>query len=82
MHELPALFLSAQQSSVLGLAVRAVAFADMGSEGTGDISFRTKARQHYGSALNGMRTIVNDWQELSSDHVLLAMLLVDNFEVR
>lgn len=81
MHELPMLFLSAQQDSVLWLAVRAVAFADIRNENTGNVSFHTKSRQHYGAALNRMRTVINDQQNLGDDRILFSMLLIDNFEV-
>lgn len=81
MHELPMLFLSVQQDSVLWLAVRAVAFADIRNENTGNVSFHTKSRQHYGAALNRMRTVINDQQNLGDDKILFSMLLIDNFEV-
>lgn len=81
LHELPGLYLGAEQDSVLWLAVRALAFADMRNESIGDVSFHTKARQHYGAALNRMRVNINEGQDLGSDHVLAAMLLIDNFEV-
>ena len=82
MHDLPAFFFDAKPDSVLWLAVRALAFADMRNESAEDAPFSTKARQHYGAALSRMRTMVTDGQELGSDDVLYAMLLVDNFEVR
>jgi hypothetical protein len=81
MHELPILFLSVPQDSVLWLAVRAVAFADIRNESTGNVSFHTKSRQHYGAALNRMRTVINDQQNLGDDKILFSMLLIDNFEV-
>lgn len=80
MHDLPAFFLDAQPDSVLWLAVRALGFADMRNESAEDAPFSTKARQHYGAALSCMRTMINEGQELGSDHVLYAILLVDNFE--
>ena len=61
--------------------MRALAFADMKNDRIGDVSFHTKARQHYGAALNRMRVNINEGQDLGSDHVLAAMLLIDNFEV-
>lgn len=75
------LFLGVQQDSVLWLAVRAVAFADTRNESTGNVSFHTKSRQHYGAALNRMRTVINDQQSLGDDRILFSMLLIDNFEV-
>jgi hypothetical protein len=81
MHELPMLFLSVEQDSVLWLAVRAMAFADMRNESSGNIPFHTKSRQHYGAALNRMRTVLNDQQDLADDKILFSMLLIDNFEV-
>jgi hypothetical protein len=83
MSGLPTLVFTAEQGSVLWLAVRAVAFADMRDETSGSVPFHVKARQHYGAALNRMRAVIADGQEdLGSDAVLTAMLLVDNFEVR
>jgi hypothetical protein len=82
MDELPMLYQTAQPNSVLWLAVRAVAFADMKNQSAGNVPFSVKARQYYGAALNRMRTMVSNPEELGSDHVLLAMLLIDNFEVR
>lgn len=46
-----------------------------------DVPFSAKAQKHYGLALNSMRQIINDQQELGSDLVLSSMLLIDNFEV-
>lgn len=69
MHELPILFLSVQQDSVLWLAVRAVAFAGIRNESAGNVSFHTKSRQHYGAALNRMRTVLNDQQNLGDDKI-------------
>jgi hypothetical protein len=54
----------------------------MRHETSGSVPFHVKARQHYGAALDGMRAVIADGQEdLGSDSVLTAMLLVDNFEV-
>jgi hypothetical protein len=81
MHDLPMLYLSAPPDSLLCLAVRAVAFADMRNSSAGNAPFHIKARQHYGAALNSMRIIVRDQQDLTNDSVLSAILLIDNFEV-
>lgn len=81
MHELPILFQSAERDSVLWLAVRALAFADLKNETSGDIPFQTKARQHYGAALSRMRSVVYNQQDLSNDEILFSMILIDNFEV-
>ncbi len=81
MHELPMLFQSAEPDSVLWLAVRAVAFADLREESAGNVPFRIKARRSYGAALESMRVIITDQQKLDDDHILSAMLLIDNFEV-
>jgi hypothetical protein len=75
------LFHEAPRDSVLWLAVRAVAFADMRNESAGNVPFHVKARQHYGAALNKMRTVIDDQQDLGDDSVLSAMILIDNFEV-
>lgn len=75
------LFHDAEHNSVLWLAVRAMAFADMRNQRAENVPFQVKARQHYGAALNGMRAVVADQQDLGDDRVLLAMLLIDNFEV-
>jgi hypothetical protein len=81
MHDLPTLCLSEPPDSVLGLAVRAVAFADLRNESAGNVPFYIKAQQHYGAALNRMRMIVQNQQDLASDRILSAVLLIDNFEV-
>lgn len=81
MHDLPMLYLSALPDSILWLAVRAVAFADMRTESAGNTPFYIKARQHYGAALNCMRTLIANQQDLADDRVLSAILLIDNFEV-
>lgn len=81
MHELPMLFQSAEPDSVLWLAIRAVAFADLREESAGNVPFRIKARHSYGAALTSMRAIIADQQNLDDDHILSAMLLIDNFEV-
>jgi hypothetical protein len=81
MHDLPVLFFDTEPHSVLWLAVRAVAFADIRNESSGTIPFHIKARQHYGAALNRMRTVITDQDNLDDDRVLSAMLLIDNFEV-
>ncbi|KAI0127527.1 hypothetical protein BJ170DRAFT_625787 [Xylariales sp. AK1849] len=80
MHDLPILYLNSPPESVLWLAVRAVALADMRHELTADVTFHAKARQHYGAALSRMREIAEDGQELADDRVLAAVLLIDDFE--
>ncbi|KAK9236696.1 hypothetical protein V1525DRAFT_197763 [Lipomyces kononenkoae] len=80
MHDLPMLYLSAPPKSILWLAVRAMAFADMRHLRSEDIPFPTKALRYYGAALSLLRRIAVDEQRLDDDRVLLALLLVDNFE--
>lgn len=81
MHDLPTLYFSAPPDSILWLAVRAMAFADMRNEDAGDGPFYIKARQHYGAALNRTRMLAHNQQNLASDPILSAILLIDNFEV-
>ncbi|KAH8899986.1 hypothetical protein GQ53DRAFT_676167 [Thozetella sp. PMI_491] len=81
MHDLPSLFQGAQPDSALYLAVRAVAFADMKNESAEGVPFYIKARQQYGATLNRVRAMVNNRDDLGSDQVLSAMLLIDNFEL-
>jgi len=81
MHDLPMLYLSAPPDSILWLAVRAVAFADMRNESAGNVPFYIKARQHYGAALNSTRMMIHNQQDLANDRVLSAILLIDNFEL-
>ena len=81
MHDLPMLYLSATPESVLWLAVRAVAFADMKHATVGEIGFYIMARQHYGAALSRIRAAAHEEQELTNDHILAATLLIDNFEI-
>jgi hypothetical protein len=82
LHNLPVLYQDAQPGSVLWHAVRAVAFADMRHFCDGEVSFSVKARRSYGAALAGIRANVANDQELTTDHLLAALLLVDSFEVR
>jgi hypothetical protein len=81
MNDLPMLYLSAPPESILWLAVRAVAFADMRNQSAGNVPFNIKARQYYGAALNRTRMVVHDQQNLANDRILSAILLIDNFEV-
>lgn len=81
MHDLPALYFSAPPKSALWQAVRAVAFADMNRANTGRNDFQTMARQCYGATLSRIRAAAQEEQELANDHVLAAILLIDNFEV-
>jgi hypothetical protein len=81
MQNLHTLYLSAPPESVLWLAVRALAFADMRNSRAGNVPFSIKARRNYGAALTRMREIANNEQELVDDRVLAALLLIDNFEV-
>lgn len=83
MYNLPALYSSAAPDSVLWLAVRAIAFADMRNESVQNgIPFYIKARQSYGAALSGIRTIIQDQRAVANDNALAAILLIDGFEVR
>ncbi|KAF2106441.1 hypothetical protein BDV96DRAFT_617327 [Lophiotrema nucula] len=76
MDDLPRLYYSTEADSVLWSSVRAVAYADIGGG-----SFQVKARQQYGTALNQMRVIANDQQQIASDTTLYATLLMDDFEL-
>jgi hypothetical protein len=70
--------------SVLWLAVRAVAYADMArSTSSGwapPDTFALKARRYYGAALARLRVMVTDPEFLRRDCTLAALLLIDNFE--
>ena len=81
MHNLYPLYLSAPPGSVLWLAVRALACADMKHESVGDTPFHIKARQYYGATLSRLRVVAHEGQKLANDQVLAAILLIDNFEV-
>jgi hypothetical protein len=81
MHDLPMLFYTAQPDSVLWHAVRALAFAGLRNQITGTTPFYIKARQQYGAALNSIRKVIDDQNDLADDRILSAMLLIDNFEV-
>ena len=82
LHVLPELYRTASSDSILPCAVCAVAFADMpkGSRDEGS-SFHAKAQRSYGSALARMRGLASDETSIVDDHVLAALLLIDNFEV-
>ena len=82
LHNLPVLYQDAQPGSVLWHAVRAVAFADMRHIWDGGVYFSTEARRSYGAALTGIRAHAANENELTTDQVLAALLLVDSFEVR
>ena len=80
MHNLPVLYASSPSDSVLWLAVRAMAFADIRCYT--QTAFSTRARESYGAALTRMREIAGNEQRLADDRILAALLLIDNFEVR
>ncbi|KAF2673700.1 hypothetical protein BT63DRAFT_431674 [Microthyrium microscopicum] len=81
MHNLPALYSATQPDSVLWHAVRAVAFAEVRNQSIDNVPFNVKARQQYGAALNSVRTIVTNENDIANDRVLSAILLLDNFEL-
>ena len=83
LHVIPGLYHAAAPDSVLRSAVRALAFADM-PKGSRDqaSSYRTKAQKSYGLALTRMKELASDESSIVDDHVLAALLLIDNFEVR
>lgn len=81
MSNMQDLYISAPPQSVLWLAVRAVAYADMRNELSTGTSFSVKARQFYGAALSRLREVAYQGQNLANDHMLAAILLIDNFEV-
>ncbi len=83
MHALPKLYYNAGPGSILWFAVRAVAFADMRDRhDSSGVSFSVKARMCYGGALEGIRAVTANSQALMDDRVLMALLLIDSFEVR
>lgn len=75
------LYLSAPDETVLKLAVKAVAFADMKNVLDGSESFSVKARKSYGAALSRMREAAADERRVANDRILAALLLIDNFEL-
>ena len=81
MHSLQALYLSVPPESVLWLAVRAMAFADIRRNSTSGMEYHIKARRHYGKALTRIRESVDGSREALDDSVLAAVLLIDDFEV-
>lgn len=81
MDDLPMMYMQAPPGSVLSLAVRAVAYADVRNQRADGVSFAVKARNAYGAALSRMRTVADDEQRVANDRVLVALLLIDNFEV-
>ena len=81
MHNLHSLYSTVLPGSVLWLAVRAVAFADMRLPDVGEIPFHIKARESYGAALVRLRDVVTEQKEFVDNRVLAALLLIDNFEV-
>ena len=81
MYDLHHLYQTAPNGSLLTLVVKAMAFADLKSElSTEDANFQIKARQSYGAALQRLRAMANEEQKLTNEHVLAAILLLDNFE--
>ena len=82
LHIIPALYHAAASDSVLHCAVRALAFADMPKDSRDQASsYHTKAQNCYGLALTRMRELASDESSIVDDHVLAALLLIDNFEV-
>ena len=82
MHHIHALYVHAPPVSILWLAVRALAYADLKYETVSGTPFNIKAREYYGAALHQLRVYANEQQRLVNDQVLAAVLLIDNFEVR
>lgn len=84
MHDLPMFLSTVEPGSLLSLAVRAVAFADVRNERIGGVPYHIKARQHYGAALTSLREVISDERYLrnNDDRILTAILLIDNFEVK
>lgn len=83
LHVIPGLYQSAASNSALCCAVRAIAFADMPKGSRDQVSsFHAQAQRSYGDALARMRDLASDETSLVDDHVLAALLLIDNFEVR
>lgn len=82
MHDLPRLFSKSRSGSVIRASVQAIAYADVRNASDEDgISFQTKAQRNYGRALNHVRELLNDGEALVSDDTLVAILLIDCFEV-
>ena len=82
MHHLPMLYENALPDSLLRLAVRAVAFADMKHARDQDnVPFDIRAQRSYGAALARMREVTDNKQELTDDRVLAALLAIDYYEL-
>lgn len=81
MANLPVLYHGASQDSALEHAVRTVAFADVRHTHEQGVSFNSRARQAYGTALSRIREITGLESELASDEAFAALLLIDSFEV-
>jgi hypothetical protein len=81
MHNLPALYLSAEPHTALWHAVRALAFADLKSDHAQSVPAHVRARQNYGAALGKIRSLMEENRGLDNDSVLCAILLIDDFEV-
>ena len=81
MHHIHALYVHAPPVSILWLAVRALAYADLKYETVSGTPFNIKAREYYGAALHQLRVYASEQQRLVNDQVLAAVLLIDNFEV-
>ncbi|KAK4506401.1 hypothetical protein PRZ48_000131 [Zasmidium cellare] len=81
MHHLPSLYEKAAHNSVLALAVRAVAFADMKRLNNGNQEYELKGLQNYAAAITRLRTVVKEASDFDDDQILAALLLIDAFEV-
>ena len=82
MHHIHALYVHAPPASILWLAVRALAYAELKYETISGTPFNIKAREYYGAALHHLRIYASEQHHLVNDQVLAAVLLIDNFEVR
>lgn len=59
-----------------------MAFADIKNARSRDgVPFHIQARRSYGQALTQIRKAAQADQDISSDEVLVALLLIDSFEV-
>lgn len=74
LQDLPALYEHSAPGSAIRLAIEAMAYGDLPDQ-------HAKARSKYGAALGRVRAVITDAQQNTTDDLLAALLVIDNFEV-
>lgn len=75
LQDLPILYEESTPGSAIRLAIEAMAYGDLPDQ-------HTRARTKYGAAIGRVRAVIADPRRNTTDSLLAALILIDNFEVR